>query len=213
MNEKISLREIEQRIFKSNVNDGLMDIFLGCFFLIFVIAPFLSVHMGDFWSSVVFLPFWGLVFLILWVVRKQVVLPRLGKVTYGKARKTKLMRFSLVMLIINIIAFVAGLVAAFSTDLVPGQLYPYIFGLMLLSAFSIAAVFLNLNRLFIYGLLVGLAPLIGEWLWSKGLVTHHGFPVTFGTVSGIMILVGLFLLTRLILNNPSSTNEIPYMEA
>ena len=213
MTEKISLREIEQKVFKTAVNDGLMDIFLGCFFLIFVIAPFLSARLGDFWSSFVFLPFWGLVFLILWVVRRKVVSPRIGQVAYGKARKTKLMRFSLVMLVINIIVFVVGLVVALSTDLVPGQIYSYFIGLMLISAFSIAAFFLNLNRLFFYGLLVGFAPLIGEWLWSRGLVTHHGFPVTFGAVSGVMIVVGLILLTRLIRNNPTPNNEITFKEA
>jgi hypothetical protein len=213
MNQNISLKEIEQRIFKSAVNDGLLDIFLGCWFLIFVIAPFLSVHLGDFWSSVIFVPFWALVFLILWIIRRKIVLPRIGQVSYGKVRKIKLMRLSIVLLIFNILAFIAGLVAAFGADSLPGQIYSYMIGLLLLSIFSIGGIFLSLNRLFIYGLLIGLAPLVGEWLWSKGLVTHHGFPVTFGTVSAVMIAIGLILLIRLIRNNPPPTGEIPFEEA
>jgi hypothetical protein len=213
MSEKISLREIEQKIFRTTMNDGLLDIFLGCFFLIFVIAPFLSTRLGDFWSSLIFVPFWGLVFLILWVVRKRVVTPRIGQVAYGKPRKARLKRFSLIMLAINIIAFIGGLVAAFSTDLLSGRMYSYFIGLLFLSAFSLAAFFLNLNRLYFYGLLVGFAPLVGEWLWSRELVSHHGFPVTFGTVSGIMILVGLTLLIQLVRDNPAPAGELPFKEA
>lgn len=213
MNEDISLKQIEQRIFKSAVNDGLLDIFLGCWFLIFVIAPYLSAHLGDFWSAMVFVPFWALVFLILWLVRRKVVLPRIGRVSYGKTRKKKLMRLTIILLVINIIAFIGGLVAAFRTGIVPGQVYSYFIGLMLLSIFSIGGIFLGLNRLFLYGLLVGLSPLIGEWLWTMDLVTHHGFPVTYGTTSAVMVITGLVLLISLIRSNPIPTGEIPFEEA
>jgi len=57
MSSQISLKEAEQKVFKTAYNDGLWDIFLGCFFMIFVIAPYLSESLGDFWISVVFLPF------------------------------------------------------------------------------------------------------------------------------------------------------------
>ena len=56
MSQKISLREAERKAFRSRYNDGLWDILLGCFFLMFVIAPYLSASLGDFWSSAVFLP-------------------------------------------------------------------------------------------------------------------------------------------------------------
>jgi nitrate reductase gamma subunit len=47
-------------------------------------------------------------------------------------------------------------------------------------------------------LLLGLAPPIGEWLWVNHLTSHHGYPVTFGVISGIMILTGIMLLLRLL---------------
>jgi hypothetical protein len=59
MFQKISLKEAERKAFKASFDDGLWDIFLGCFFLIFAIGPYLSPTLGDFWSSMVFLPFWG----------------------------------------------------------------------------------------------------------------------------------------------------------
>jgi hypothetical protein len=213
MSQQISLKEAERKVFRATYNDGLWDIFLGCFFLIFVIAPFLSPSLGDFWSSVVFLPFWGLVFLIIWLIRKYVVTPRVGFVKFGRARKTRLVKFTVVMLVINIMAFILGLIAAMNFGRIPGQMFSIIFGLILLVGFSIAAYFLDFGRLYIYGLFVGVSPLVGEWLWTQGYATHHGFPITFGTSSGIMILFGLVILVRLLRDNPFPIEGISSDEA
>lgn len=59
MSQQISLKDAERKVFRITYNHGLWDVFLGCFFLIFVIGPYLSSSLGDFWSSFVFLPFWG----------------------------------------------------------------------------------------------------------------------------------------------------------
>ena len=58
MSQQISLREAERKAFRITHNDGLWDVLLGCYALMFVIAPYLSTSLGDFWSSAVFLPFW-----------------------------------------------------------------------------------------------------------------------------------------------------------
>jgi hypothetical protein len=213
MSQRISLKEAERKAFRTTYNDGLWDIFLGCFSLMFVIGPYLSPSLGDFWSSAVFLPFWGLVFLGIWLIRKHVVAPRVGVVKFGPARRTKLAKFTVVMLVVNIIAFLLGLVAAVGLVEVPGQVYTIIFGMVLMIGFSIAAYFLDFSRLYVYGLLIGLSPLVGEWLWAHGYATHHGFPVTFGIAAGIMILIGLAVFVRLLRDNPVHREEIPYEEA
>jgi hypothetical protein len=209
MSQQISLKEAEQKVFRTVTNDGLGDILLGSFFLIFVIAPYLSPSLGDFWSTVVFYPFLGLIFLIIRLLRKHVVTPRVGVVKFGLARKTKLAKFTVVMLVVNVIALILGFVAALSFGKIPGQIYSIIMGMILLIGFSLAAYFLDFNRLYLYGLLVGFSPLVGEWLWSQGLAPHHGFPITFGTTSGIMILVGLAVFVRLVRDNPIPIEEKP----
>ena len=209
MSQKISLKEAERKAFRTTLNDGLVDIFLGCFLLMFVIGLYLSDSLGDFWSSAVFLPFLALVYLAIWLIRRYVVTPRVGMVKFGQARKAKLAKFTVVMLVINVVALILGTVAALSFGSVPGQMISILFGLILLMGFSIAAYFLDFNRLYIYGLLAGLSPLIGEWLWTHGYATHHGFPITFGTSSGIMILVGLAVFIRLLHNNPVPIEGIP----
>lgn len=207
MSQKISLKEAERRVFKTTYSDGLLDVFLGCFFLEFAIAPLLSNRLGDFWSVAVFLPFWGLVFLVIWLVRRHVVSPRLGLVTYGKHGRTRLMRFNFIMLIVNVIALVLGLLAAWNFARLPGQVISIALGLIFLIGFSTAAYFLDFSRLYIYGLLVGIAPPVGEWLYKNMGATHHGFPITFGFLSGLMVLIGLIIFGRFLRNNPVITSD------
>lgn len=63
---------------------------IGSVILIFGSAPLLSDSLGDFWSSAIFLPFGGVIWLILKVTRKYVLTPRIGVVKFSKARRTKL---------------------------------------------------------------------------------------------------------------------------
>ena len=206
MSEPKSLQEVERKVFRTAYQDGLWDVFLGCFVLLFALAPLLSVSLGDFWSSALFLPFWGLVALAIWLVRKHVIVPRMGVVRFGPARKRKLRRFNLVLLVVNVVALVLGIVFAFRSP-VPGQAVAIAFGLILLIGFSVAAYVLDFRRLYVYGLLVGLSPLAGEWLYTHYDVPHHGFPLTFGLSAGIMILAGLAIFVRLLRDNPLPSQQ------
>jgi hypothetical protein len=214
MAQRIDFKAAERRVFRTSFGDGLWDLFLGCFFLIFAIAPYLSASLGDFWSSVVFVPFWAVVFLAIRLVRKRVVAPRIGVVRFGPAGRSKLAKFSVVMLVVNSIALVLGLVGALSFGRLPGHVYSFSLGLILLAGFSISAWLLDFNRLYVYGLLVGLLPFAGEWLWAHNYASHHGFPFAFGIASGIMMLVGLTVFLRFIRDNPVPPREgIPFQDA
>lgn len=203
MSEAISLKKAERKVFSFATQDGLSDIFIGCIFLMWAIAPFLAPSLGDFWAAAVFVPFWGMVMLGLWLIRKHVVKPRIGVVKFGSARKTRLRKFTLFMLSINIIAFIIGIWISFNSTALSGTQTSAFFGVICLLFCSIAAYFLDFRRLYVYGLLAGMSPLIGEWLWARGSASHHGFPITFGITSSIMILTGLFLFIRLLRTNPA----------
>ena len=203
MSQRISLKDIERKVFQSTFADGLWDVLLGCWFpLQLAIAPLLSRSMGDFWSSAVFLPFWGAIYLVIRGIRKRVVFPRIGRVEFGTARKSRLKRFSLALLIVNVIALILGLIAALRFRSLPVGGPPFVLGLILLIGFSAAAYFLDFPRLYVYGLLGALAPLIGEWLYQNRGASHHGFPIVFGTLAGVMILTGLVTFIRFMQNNP-----------
>jgi hypothetical protein len=201
MSQPVDLQEAERQVFRTTFADGLWDVMLGCFVLLFALAPLLSVSLGDFWSSVVFLPFWGLVALAVWLARRYVVAPRLGVVKFGPERKARLLQLNLVMLIVNAAALVLGIVAALRSP-ISGRAVTMVLGLLFLISFSIAAYLLDFRRLYIYGLLIWLSPLAGEWLYTHQGVAHHGFPVTFGITAGIMILTGLAIFARFLHDNP-----------
>jgi hypothetical protein len=210
---QISLRDVEQKAFSMRYDDGLWDVLLGCVFLQFPIAIHLSPSLGDFWSSAAMLPFWALVWVAIWLVRKYVVDPRVGAMKPGPARRVKLARFTVVMLVANAVALLVGVAFALNYRSVPGQVIGIVFGMLLLGGFSVAGYFLGIGRLYAYGLLVGLCPPVGEWLWSRGLAAHHGFPITFGTAAGVIILVGVGIFIRLLLQNPAHRDGLPPGEA
>lgn len=202
MSEKISLKEAEEKVFNLTIQDGLWDILIGCFLLEFALAPLLSQNLGDFWSSAIFLPFWCLVYLAIFITRKYIVKPRMGEVKFGKARRIKLIKSSLVMLIVNILALIAGIIVALNYLTIPARMPSIFLGFIFLIVLSLLAFFLEYNRLYVYGLLAGFSPMIGEWLYSNYGATHHGFPVTFGITSGIIILTGVIVFVRFLSSNP-----------
>jgi len=213
VSQQISLKEAERKAFRSTYDDGLWDIFLGSFFLMFVIAIYLSVYLGDFWSLVVLYPFWGLEFLFIRLVRKQVVAPRIGVAKIGQSRQVKMKKFTTLMLVVNVIAFLLGLYAAANFGAVSGWTISIIFGLMLLMGFSLTGYFLDFYRLYVYGLLASFSPLVGEWLYVNAGASHHGYPIVFGFIAGLMILVGLVIFLRLLRNNPLPLEGMPQEKA
>lgn len=205
----ISLKNTERKAFQSAFADGLWDVLLGCFALQFAIAPLLSETLGDFWSSMIFLPIWALVYLGIWLLRKHVIAPRVGTVRFGQPRKARLRKFTLVMLVFNLLVLVLGLLAMLNmlgnanrSAQIPAAAYPSLLGMFVLVAFSLAGYLLDFARLYLYGLLLFAAPIAGEWLYQNLGAAHHGFPIGFGLSAAVMILTGLGLFVRLLAKYP-----------
>jgi hypothetical protein len=202
MSKEISLKDAERRAFTSTFQDGLWDILVGCIILLFAIAPFLSRSLGDFWSSAVFLPFWALVFLVIWLVKRYVVRPRVGVVEFGAWRKTRLLKFNFAMLAASVVALILGILSAVNVSAVPGWMHTARFSLIFLIGFSVTAHFMDFSRLYLYGVLIALAPVAGEWLYVHTDAPHHGYPITFGIAAGVAILVGLVKFIAFLRDHP-----------
>jgi hypothetical protein len=202
MSQPISLKEAERKAYRAVADDGLWDVLLGCFVLLFALAPLLSESLGDFWSSMIFLPFWGLVYGAIWLLRRHVVAPRVGRATLRPSRRARLDKLTRLLLAINVLVLAGGVVVALNAARVPGLVAAALLGMGLLIAFTLAAYLLDFPRFFIYGLLLGLSPLVGEWLFVNGYASHHGYPVTFGVTAAVMIVTGLVVFLRLVRANP-----------
>lgn len=195
MNGK-DLKRTEQSAFRAAVDTGLWDVLIATVLAMFAIGPMLSVHLGDFWSSAVFVPVWVAVYFALRVVQERWVVPRVGIVRFGPRRTLRLRRLALTALVVNIVAFALGLFAATRSGPPGSDLYPVGLALVLLAGFSVAAYFLGIPRYFLYGLLLGGAPLAGEALFRRGYATHHGFPVVFGVAAVVILSSGLLRFAR-----------------
>jgi hypothetical protein len=207
MNPQISLKELEKTAYRSFNQDGILDIQIGCFLLIFAVAPFLSPYLGDFWSSMIFLPFWALVYFVTRMIKNRLVTPRIGRVEFGSFRKKRLLRLNLVILVFNIIALVLGILSFIQFSEIPGYVHTLRFSILILIGFSLAGYMLEFPRLYIYGVLAAAAPFVGEFLYQNFGISHHGFPVTFGIVSASLIIIGSTILIRIIRKYPVSDEE------
>jgi hypothetical protein len=212
MSPMISLKEAERKVFTSTFRDGLWDIFIGCVILQFAVGPLLTdLGLGDFWSSVVFLPFYLLAYLGLWAGKKFIVAPRIGLVTYHRTRKARLRKVTVISLIILVIGVIVGLLA-FNMSNLSEWIFPAILSAVMLGGFSLAAYFLDFTRLYVYGVLVSLSPLVGELLFRYAGAAHHGYPIVFGVSGGLMILTGLFLFIRFLRDYPIPVEGSPVEE-
>ncbi|MBN2280660.1 MAG: hypothetical protein JXQ65_08770 [Candidatus Marinimicrobia bacterium] len=201
INEK-ALKKVELKVFRLSSNDGLFDFFLGCFVLMFAVAPLLSSSLGDFWSSIVFLPFWVIIYFVLLLIKKMVILPRTGRVKFGESHRKKMRKFHLIMFITNLFVLIIGAYFVVTTRNMAGWVPGAIFGFAVLVLSSVAAYFFNYLRIFIYGLVMLLAFLIGERLFIRFQFSHHGYPVAFGITSFAIMISGIILFIRFLKKYP-----------
>jgi len=202
------LKTLEQRTFRTVTDDGLWDVLIACVFANLAIAPLLSEDLGDFWSSALLAPIWLATYLVIWVVRHRIIAPRVGTVRFGADRQQRLRRLGIVMVVVNAIAAGLGAVAFIGVqldwiDLGNGSIgYPLGLAMVVLIGLSGTAAITGIHRYYLYGLLLAVAALVGEWLWREDLATHHGYPIAFGTASAIIFITGIARFTGIVRSHP-----------
>ncbi len=190
------LQQFERATYRAVADSGLWDVFLASIVSMLAIAPLLSVHLGDFWSSAVFLPVFAAVLLVIRILKVRVIEPRIGTVEFARPRRRRMVALTVVMLVANIVALVLGFVAATRTPVLEGPIVSFGMSMVLLVGFSLASFALEIPRVFFYGLLLAAAPLIGEALFVRGWASHHGFPVVFGVASVVILVSGVVRFVR-----------------
>ena len=204
------LKRMERSTFRAAADTGLWDLLLASFIALWAIAPLLSVRLGDFWSSAIFVPVWAVIYLAIRGVHARVVVPRVGFIKIGPWRRARLRRFSLIMLLANVAAFAAGIYAA-SRPMAQWGFFLTQIGLPLafLLGLSLAAYFLEIPRLFFYAVLLAGAPLVGEQLFQRGYASHHGFPLAFGVAAAVIFVSGLVRFQRILPRRMAGSEEKP----
>jgi hypothetical protein len=204
------LKRFERSTYRSVADSGLWDLFLASMISMFAIAPLLSVHLGDFWSSAVFLPVFAVLLVMIRVVQVRVIQPRIGTVEFARPRRQRLAALSVIMLVVNVIALIVGVVASTRAPVVDGRVVSLGMSLAILVAFSLSAYLLEIPRVFFYGLLLAIAPPVGEVLFSRGYASHHGFPVVFGACATVILVSGIVRFIRFL--PPPRADDEPLSE-
>jgi hypothetical protein len=155
----------------------------------------------------IFLPFWAVIYLGVREIRKKIIQPRVGVVKFGKYRKTRQKKLNLVILVFNLLVLVLGALSFFNFADLPRWIHSIRFSAVILVGFSLAGYMLEFPRLYLYGILIALALPLGEFLYITFHVPHHGFPITFGITSLLIILNGLGIFLRLLREYPATTQE------
>ena len=207
----MNLKEIERKAFMSTFQDGLWDLFLGLQLLAWGLAPLLEeiVPLSDWWVAVLTAPLM-LVYLTIFTAKKYITAPRIGRVKFGSKRKAKVkgvvaMTFVILLLGLFVGALWWGGVRTGLPEWV--AVPPVIWMVLLITGFSLAAYFLDLSRLYLYGVLYAISlptriilkqnPALG----SISLIAYF--------VSGsVMVLIGAVLFIRFLHDYP-----LPAVEA
>jgi len=195
---KVNLSELERKAFRSTFEDGFLDLLIMCFTLQFALAPYLSQWgMGDFWSSAIFLPLYLIALVGFIQGKKHITAPRVGMATYSETRRKKIRKLNFYLAVMLLAGIFMGVIALQLIDKSFAiWFFPAVLSFLLLIAFSIAGDFLDVPRLFYYGVLFSLLVPLGEVLFWKGYVAHHGYPLIFGIGTAVLFFNGIFHLIR-----------------
>ena len=170
--------KIERRVFTSFFQAGFIEAFTGIFLLqLGFPALFSRSGFGDWESALLTLPIALILLTAVFLVRRFVVIPRLGHVKFLPERRRRLSK----LVIVPVLTLIAGAVVGFIfTENAPlryifvGQI-PFI--LIPIIVFSAAAYFLDMKRLYVYGAIVGLVFPLGKYLETV-IVSRDTLPAT-----------------------------------
>lgn len=204
--KKSSLKEIEKRTYLAYHQDGLIDIFVGVYILLFGLSILFST-ISDFSMWFVIPGIFPAIMVPIWIsIKKRITMPRIGYVKFGSRGVNKLMAIFLGLMVAGLGLFMVFTFASESQAwaltlrnlVIPNGMIIIGIGAAMIS--SLFAYTMGLKRLYAYGLL----SLV---LFLAGYLTPIPFeyiPVTIGLV---VIINGFLILIRFIQKYPLAQGD------
>ncbi len=205
--EVLDLKSIEKKVYRSFFEDGFWDIFIGMLLLGFslgwtriifdIMEPLYILIISIIWNTITFL--------IYYLGKKFITIPRIGIVKFGqkrKARQKKLKIFLLINVLFGCVVFILTFFGLLEILAIGGSLTPLLIGLISYTfPFTIIAYFLQFNRLYIYALMGGFSFFISDVIYSI-LGSPLDSIIGFGVPGGIIVAVGLIFLIKFLRKYP-----------
>lgn len=212
MPQKIDLGEIERKTWMSYYQDGLWDIFFGLMLAAAALSAWFSYAGVPSPTRIPsYLAVTVLAGVVMWVGKRFVTIPRLGRVKFGPARKAKMTKLRIVGFTSVIIVWVL-LITGLGTKndwLQPPEWWQarseYISSAIVimnfLIFFSLMAYLLEFRRLYLYGVLFALQEIVGVGLRDLAGI-NSGFFIGAAVASVIPLVIGAIVFARFIRENP-----------
>lgn len=203
MENNRSLKEIEQKVFRTYFMDGLWDIYGALILLGF------GLTMVTGWGYLMLA--FAILAVILLLFRQRIVMPRLGQVKFSSGRQGKTKRSKLIAMATLTFTMLLGMIffVLYSTDNMPGWLNIWMgdyflaaFGGVLAVLVAASAYVVGVWRYYIYAALTFVAYIVANVLRPDNL---EGVPIT--VAGGIVLLSGVVMLTRFLRKYPLPPQE------
>jgi hypothetical protein len=204
MAEKIDLKEIEKKAYKTTLQDGLIDIEIGILFV--------GMGINSFFYDFVSRPVNILGFFIVGIIavmplllgKKFIVKPRIGIIKFGpkrKAQKKKIIVFSLINTLILVIILILTINSLLQQIPLRGVAVLLVIGLLFATLpLSILAYLKQFPRLFVYGLLIGFGLPFAE-------IFEFGLNILL--IGVIILIVGIISFVKFLKKYPLPEKEVP----
>jgi hypothetical protein len=106
MANRLNLKELERKAFRSTYQDGLWDLYIGLIVIcmsIFVYRPATGYNLNN---IVLAFSAMAVAYFLLWAGKKYITLPRMGQVQFGAQRKKRRLTLIIVLSIVVLIQVV-----------------------------------------------------------------------------------------------------------
>jgi hypothetical protein len=203
MAEEIDLKELEKNAYKTTLQDGLIDIEIGILFVGMGINAFFSDFVPRLVNILGFIIVGIIAVMPIIIGKKYIVQPRVGLIKFGpkrKAKKKKILVFSLINTIILVIMVILTLNSVLQQIPLRGAALLLVLGLVFATLpLSIMAYLLQFPRLFVYGLLIGFGLSLAEIL---------EFFFTILLIGIVILSIGIVYFTKFLRRYPIPEKEV-----
>ena len=210
MSEGDELKALERKAYRSIFDDGIWDLFMGLIILSIGLSTFIGtiLNLPEGWDTIIPVLILNIIaFLIFYLGKKFITIPRMGFVKFGPKRKVKQLKlkiFLLFMFIVNVILVFLPLTGLIRINQIQPLMLTLILGLGVFTfPFCVVAYYLDFTRLYYYAFLAGIGLFLTELLYPIVGSPLDNF-LSFGITGGAIVVIGLYYFIRFIKKYPLS---------
>jgi hypothetical protein len=216
MSHTKDMKNAEKRVFRlATLDDGLWEVYLGLFFALMSLYPITRSILGPVWNAGLVLGVLLLLVGLVWVVKRQLIIPRTGFVKFGQMTKKAISRAHILtwgLVLMTLIVWILSanrLLNEPTWDKLPKWFTDFdvdlVFALVIVATFALIAYTVSLPRFYLHGLLLGVGNFSGTVLQVYNDVKFQ-WPIALA--GSIIAVIGIIALIRFLQTYPQ-----PKMEA